>query len=330
VRGASLSPAAEEYLSWLVVERGRATNTIASYRRDLVHYEAVLAGWGRTPREAAPGDLERYVAGLRAQGRSPASVARAISAVRGLHRFLLDEGEAQADPTEALEPGPLPARLPKALLEADVARVLDGVSGDDPISRRDRALLELLYATGARVSEAVGLNLVDLVDRTDAVSGVDGLGGVGGVGVTGLVRLYGKGSKERLVPLGSKAAEALNRWLAPGGRDVVAPARWRHKDDAEAVFLNTRGSRLSRQGAFGVVRQRGAAVGVELGPHALRHSCATHLLEHGADVRVVQELLGHASVTTTQLYTKVTSDHLRAAYDAAHPRARSPIRPADV
>ncbi|MDA8311593.1 MAG: tyrosine recombinase XerD [Actinomycetota bacterium] len=306
VLGAPLSAASEEFLSWLVVERGRAANTVTSYRRDLVRYEAALAAWGRTPLDAAPGDLERYVAGLRAGGRSPASVARAVSTLRGLHRFLLDEGTAETDPTESLEAGRLPVRLPKALPEADVARVLEGVSGDDATSRRDRALLELLYGTGARVSEAVGLNLTDLA------------------GDEGLVRLYGKGSKERLVPLGRHAAQALTRWLEPGGRDVFSPARWRRKGDAEAVFLNTRGSRLSRQGAFGVVRQRGAAAGVVLAPHALRHSCATHLLAHGADVRVVQELLGHASVTTTQLYTKVTSDHLRAAYEAAHPRARLP------
>ncbi len=306
VLGASLSPAAEEYLSWLAVERGRAANTITSYRRDLVHYEAALAERGLRVLDARPEDVERYVASLRAGGHSAASVARAVSAVRGLHRFLLDEGTAGEDPTEELETGRLPARLPKALPEDDVARVLDAVSGDDPVSRRDRALLEVLYGTGARVSEAVGLNLTDLA------------------GGDGLVRLYGKGSKERLVPLGRQAAQALTRWLEPGGRDRLSPQRWRRKGDAEAVFLNARGSRLSRQGAFGVVRQRGAAVGVALGPHALRHSCATHLLAHGADVRVVQELLGHASVTTTQLYTKVTSDHLRAAYEAAHPRAGTP------
>ncbi|MGH9100053.1 MAG: tyrosine-type recombinase/integrase, partial [Acidimicrobiales bacterium] len=180
---------------------------------------------------------------------------------------------------------------------------------DDPRSRRDRALLELLYGTGARVSEAVGLNLTDLA------------------GADGLVRLYGKGSKERLVPLGSHVAEAFARWLDTGGRPVLAPERWQRKGDAEAVFINTRGRRLSRQGAFAIVHARGVAAGVQLAPHALRHSCATHMLVHGADVRVVQELLGHASVTTTQLYTKVTSDHLRAAYEQAHPRAGEPPNP---
>lgn len=301
-----LTPAAEEYLSWLAVERGRAANTLTAYRRDLVHYEAALAEHGRTPIDASRDDVERYVARLRAQGRSAASVARAVSSLRGLHRFLVDEGGADHDPTSELETGRLPDRLPKALAEDDVARVLEGVAGDDPIARRDRALLELLYGTGARVSEAIGLNLTDLA------------------GSDGLVRLYGKGSKERLVPLGGHAARALARWLEEGGRDELAPERWRRKGDAEAVFLNTRGNRLSRQGAFAVVHARGAAAGVELAPHALRHSCATHMLAHGADVRVVQELLGHASVTTTQLYTKVTEDHLRAAYEAAHPRAGEP------
>ena len=304
--GAPLGRGSEEYLSWLAVERGRAASTLAAYRRDLVHYEAALDACGRTPLDARAEDVERYVAGLRADGQSAATVARAVSALRGLHRFLVDEGSADHDPTADIETGRLPARLPKALGERDVARVIEGVAGDDPVSRRDRALLEVLYGTGARVSEAVGLDLTDLAADD------------------GLVRLYGKGSKERLVPLGSYAARALARWLDEGGRGKLAPERWRRKGDAEAVFLNTRGGRLSRQGAFAVVRARGAEVGVGLAPHALRHSCATHLLSHGADVRVVQELLGHASVTTTQLYTKVTSDHLRAAYERAHPRAGVP------
>lgn len=298
-----LSGPAEEYLSWLAVERGRSANTLAAYRRDLLRYETVLGEWGRRPLDAGPVEVERFVHLLRREGQSPASVARALSSVRGLHRFLADEGYTTADPTGDVEAGRLPLRLPKALAEADVLRLLDGVAGDDPVSRRDRALLEVLYGTGARVSEAVGLNLTDLASGD------------------GLVRLYGKGSKERLVPLGSHAARALGRWLAPEGRAAMAPERWQRRDDAEAVFLNGHGRRLTRQGAFAVVRARGEAAGITLGPHALRHSCATHMLARGADVRVVQELLGHASVTTTQLYTKVTNEHLRAAYEAAHPRA---------
>jgi integrase/recombinase XerD len=308
-----LSTPVEEFLSWLAVERGRAPNTLASYRRDLLHYEAALAERRVSVLDAGPDDLERYVAGLRSAGRSPASVARAVSSLRGLHRFLREEGHAASDPSADVDAGRLPLRLPKALGEDQVARILDSVCGEDPASRRDRALLELLYGTGARVSEAVGLNLGDLAD----------LGGPAepGRGERRLLRLYGKGSKERVVPLGRQAALALERWLGPGGRERLEPDRWRSRGDAEAVFLNVRGGRLSRQGAFAAVRARAAAVGAPIGPHTLRHSCATHMLAHGADVRVVQELLGHASVTTTQLYTKVTNEHLRAAYEAAHPRA---------
>lgn len=301
-----LSGPAEEYLSWLAVERGRSANTLAAYRRDLARYELALREWGRSPLEAGAGDVEHFVGLLRTEGQRPSSIARALSSARGLHRFLADEGYRTGDPTSDVEAGRLPMRLPKALPEADVVRILEGVSGDDPVSRRDRALLEVLYGTGARVSEAVGLNLTDLASGD------------------GLVRLYGKGSKERLVPLGSHAARALAGWLEPEGRGALGPERWQRRDDAEAVFINGRGRRLSRQGAFAVVQARGAAAGVVLGPHALRHSCATHMLAHGADVRVVQELLGHASVTTTQLYTKVTNEHLQAAYEAAHPRASRP------
>lgn len=301
----ALSAPAEEFLSWLAVERGRAGNTLAAYRRDLAQYEASLAEMGRSPADARAEDVERHVARLRAEGHGAASTARALSSVRGLHRFMADEGYAGSDPTADVEAGRLPVRLPKALTEEQVLRLLDSVAGDDPTARRDRALLEVLYGTGARISEVVGLNLTDLA------------------GGDGLVRLYGKGSKERLVPLGRHAGVALERWLEPAGRGEMAPDRWARRGDSEAVFLNSRGNRLSRQGAFGIVRARAGAVGAPIGPHALRHSCATHMLAHGADVRVVQELLGHASVTTTQIYTKVTNEHLRAAYEAAHPRAGS-------
>ena len=299
----ALSRPAEEYLSWLAVERGRSANTLAAYRRDLAAYESGLAQSGHDPLNGGTADVERHLTTLRAGGHGPASVARALSAVRGLHRFLVDEGLRVDDPTADLEADRLPLRLPKALPEEAVITIVESVSGHDPASRRDRALLEVLYGTGARISEVVGLDLSDLAHGD------------------GLVRVRGKSDKERLVPLGRHAGAALSAWLAPGGRDRMASHRWRRRDDAEAVFLNARGGRLSRQGAFGVVRQRAAAVGHRLGPHALRHSCATHMLAHGADVRVVQELLGHASVTTTQLYTKVTDEHLRAAYEAAHPRA---------
>jgi len=302
---ATLSAAAEEYLSWLAVERGRSPNTVAAYRRDLAAYEACLAASGRSAPEAGVGDVEDYLARLRRDRRSPATVARVQSAVRGLHRFLAEEGWARQDAGADLERARVPLRLPKALSEDEVGAIIGAVRGDGPAARRDRALLELLYGTGARISEAVGLDLADCA------------------GQVGLLRLSGKGGKERLVPLGRLAASALASWLSPEGRGRVAPARWRRRGDAEAVFLNARGGRLSRQGAYAIVRRHAEAAGLEhrVSPHVLRHSCATHMLARGADVRVVQELLGHASIATTQLYTKVTTEHLRAAYDAAHPRA---------
>jgi integrase/recombinase XerD len=301
-----LSLAAEEFLSWLAVERGRSANTLAAYRRDLRAYEGFLAG--RRVELAAVSEplVQDYLAFLRASGRAPASVARALVAVRSLHRFLVDEGLAVADPTGDVGGPRVPQGLPKALGEEDVERLLGGVVGDDAAARRDRAILEVLYATGMRISELVGLSLGDL--------GLD----------EGVTRVFGKGSKERLVPVGRFARQALDEWLSAAGRDSMAPERWARRGDSEAVFLNSRGGRLSRQGAWGIIRRYGnkAGLGDRLTPHVLRHSCATHMLDHGADIRVVQELLGHASIATTQVYTKVSTDRLRAAYEAAHPRAQ--------
>ena len=301
----ALSRSAEEYLTWLAVEQGRARNTLHAYRRDLAAYELFLAAHHRRVEDADMAAVEEHLAARRAAGLSAASVARALAAVRGLHRFLVDEGLAERDPTAELAPSPQPRRLPKALSEEEVGRLLGAAEGDDPVVRRDRAVLELLYGTGMRVSELAGLSLGAL--------GSD----------TGLLRVLGKGDKERLVPVGRQAALALERWLAPGGRPELEPARWARRGDAEAVFLNTRGSRLSRQGVWIVLRKRARAAGLgeRVHPHVLRHSCATHMLAHGADIRVVQELLGHVSIATTQAYTKVTAEHLRTAYERAHPRA---------
>jgi integrase/recombinase XerD len=251
--------------------------------------------------------VESYVGALRKAARAPATVARAMVAVRSLHRFLAEEGQAEGDPSAALEVPSVPRGLPKPLREDEVASLIAAVVGDDPRARRDRALLELLYGTGLRISEAVGLSLGD----------VDVPGGS--------LRAFGKGSRERVVPFMGQAAVAMDEWLAPGGRDGLEPARWARRGDAEAVFLNARGGRLSRQGAWGIVRSHGDRVGLgdRLTPHVLRHSCATHLLDHGADIRVVQELLGHASLSTTQVYTAVSQGRLRQVYEAAHPRARS-------
>jgi integrase/recombinase XerD len=295
---------AEEYLTWLVVERGRSANTLAAYRRDLLRYVGWLQARGRSPLDATGADLEAYVGDLRGAGLAPASVTRATVAVRNLHRFLAEEGEAPSDPGTRVEVPRVPRGVPKALPEEDVATLLAAVTGDSPRERRDRAILEVLYGTGIRISELVGLSLRD----------VDLHGGY--------LRAFGKGSKERVVPLMGMAAEALDAWLAPGGRPSLEPERWARRGDAEAVFLNARGGRLSRQGAWGVVRHYGQRVGMaeRLSPHVLRHSCATHLLDHGADVRVVQELLGHASISTTQRYTLVSTERLRSAWAAAHPR----------
>jgi integrase/recombinase XerD len=225
--------------------------------------------------------------------------------VRSLHRFCVDEGAATVDPTGDVGAPRVPQGLPKALTEEEVERLLGAVVGEDAVARRDRAILELLYGAGLRISELVGLSLADL--DLDA----------------GVLRAFGKGSKERVVPVGRLAKAALGAWLGPGGRAAMAPERWARRGDADAVFLNQRGGRLSRQGAWGVVRRYGDRVGLgeRLTPHVLRHSCATHMLDHGADIRVVQELLGHASIATTQVYTRVSTERLRQVYEEAHPRA---------
>ena len=295
----------EEFLVWMASERGRSRNTIAAYRRDLRRYQAWLASRGRGPLDVDVDALRDFVGERRASGAATSSVARQIAAVRMLHRYLATEQHRADDPTARLDGVKVPAGIPKPLSEAQVTSLLDAVLGNDPLARRDRALLELMYATGARVSEIVGLSLADI--DFDA----------------SLVRLCGKGSKERIVPYGSAATRALDDWFSPSGRAAMVPARWRRRGDAEAVFLNQRGGRLSRQGAWLVIRKYGERAGIddELSPHVLRHSCATHLLDHGADLRIVQEMLGHASISTTQVYTKVSQERLWEVYRAAHPRA---------
>jgi integrase/recombinase XerD len=244
-----------------------------------------------------------------------------VVAARGWHRFLLAEGAAGADPSRDVRP-PTPARrLPKALPVDTVTALLDAASGTDPRGLRDRALLELLYATGARISEAVGLDVDDVDDLGRTVERP------GGAQVVSVVRLRGKGSKERLVPVGSYAVRATAAYLVRGRPSLAAAGSGR--SSAGALFLNNRGGRLSRQSAWQVLQDTAERAGIRSGdsgagisPHTLRHSFATHLLEGGADVRSVQELLGHASVTTTQIYTLVTVDSLREVYATSHPRAR--------
>jgi integrase/recombinase XerD len=304
---------AEEFLIWLSAERGRSVNTITAYRRDLRQYWRWLAAGALAIDDVDEADVTRYVQHLRDQGRSPASVARALVSVRSVHRFLADEGLAAADPGRDVEPPRVPQGLPKALTEDEIASLIGAITGDGAIARRDLAIVELLYGTGIRISELVGLALVDL--------DLDGA----------LVRVFGKGAKERIVPLGRFARQALERWLDLGGRPELAPERWARRGDAEAVFLNARGGRLTRQGAWGIVRRHATTAGLadRLTPHVLRHSCATHMLDRGADIRAVQELLGHASIRTTQVYTKVSTERLWKVYRSAHPRAAGPGGPVD-
>ena len=295
----------EEYLSWLRLERGRAPATVEAYRRDLLAWLGHLRGVGRAVTEVTEDDLVGWVHQLERSGLARSTVKRRVVAARNLHRFLAEEGVVATDPGADVAPPPASRGLPKALREDEVAALLDAVVGDDPVARRDRAILETLYGTGVRISELVGLSLrdLDLHDR--------------------FMRVVGKGDKERVVPVLGAANEALAAWLTLEGRGALIPKRWRRRADEEAVFLNQRGGRLGRQGTWLVVRAHGdrAGLGDRLTPHVLRHSCATHLLDHGADIRAVQELLGHASIGTTQLYTKVSDERLVAAWRAAHPRA---------
>jgi integrase/recombinase XerD len=300
--------AVRTYLDHLSVERGLAANTLSSYRRDLRRYQEHLAEAGI---DDLAGISEATVSGFLVRLRegdaehpalSATSAARTVVAVRGFHKFAVADGLATVDPASGVKP-PTPAkRLPKALPLADVEAILEAAGAPGTtLALRDRALLEVLYGTGARISEAVGLDVDDL-DMTD-----------------GTVLLRGKGSKERIVPVGSYAREAVDAYLVRGRAELLAAGR-----GTPALFLNARGGRLSRQSAWAVLVKAAERAGVtkDVSPHTLRHSFATHLLDGGADVRVVQELLGHASVTTTQVYTLVTVDNLREVFATAHPRAR--------
>ncbi|MFY9913285.1 MAG: site-specific tyrosine recombinase XerD [Nocardioidaceae bacterium] len=304
---ADLVRAVRTYLDHLGVERGLAPNTLGSYRRDLRRYLSFLdshgvGGLGEVS-EATVSEFLMYLREGDADhpALSAASAARTVVAVRGFHKFAVREGLADVDPAAAVKP-PAPAkRLPKALPLSDVEAILAaaGAAGTT-LALRDRALLEVLYGTGARISEAVGLDVDDL-DLDE-----------------GIVRLVGKGGKQRLVPLGSYAQEALSAYLVRGRPELSTVGT-----STPAVFLNARGGRLSRQSAWTVLGKAADRAGItaDVSPHTLRHSFATHLLDGGADVRVVQELLGHASVTTTQIYTLITVDKLREVYATAHPRA---------
>ena len=317
-----MAAAVSRYLDHLSVERGLSDHTLQAYRHDLARYQAVMTARGRAAiTEVTAADVAGFLAGLREGGENHAplaasSAARAVAAVRGLHAFAAAEGLAGSDVASQVRPPTPPRRLPRAIGVAEVERLIGatgaGEEPGDPRPLRDRALLELLYGTGARISEAVGLDVDDLgiAGRAD---------GPGGPPAT--LRLSGKGGKQRIVPVGRYAWEALDAYLVRARPALAAGSR--RASASPAVFLNARGGRLTRQGAWGVLKAAAERAGLAgISPHTLRHSFATHLLDGGADVRVVQELLGHASVTTTQVYTLVTVDKLREVYASAHPRAR--------
>ena len=315
----------ERYLRHIALERGRSVNTVAAYRRDLARYVTHLEVRGIDEVAAiTEADVAAFVVAVRAPddgavGVSASSAARMLSSVRGWHRFLAEEGLVTRDVAAEQRPPKQPKRLPKAITINEVERLLEACGGDDPIALRDRALLEFLYATGARVSEAVDLAVDDVIG--DVVGDVVGDGGSGGArtfAIAHAVRLFGKGRKQRIVPLGRYAREALEAYLVRA-RPLLAS----RGASTPALFVGARGARLSRQSVWLIIRDAAARASLtaDLSPHTLRHSFATHLLEGGADVRVVQELLGHASVATTQLYTLVTADAVREAWATAHPRA---------
>jgi integrase/recombinase XerD len=291
-----IRPGVEDYLSSLTSERGLSVNTIAAYRRDLDQYLDFL-----DQKEPEPSDLDGFVDLLHRRRLAPASVARKVAAVRGLHRFLVSEGLAIEDPTRFLDPAKPRESFPKALTVEQTFALVEAPDVGAISGRRDRALLEFLYGTGARVSEAVGVDLsaLDLEAKT--------------------VILTGKGDKQRLVPLGSSAAASIVAWL-PDRLAISKPGA-----ASEALFLNRRGGRLSRQSAFRIVRQHAARVGIDpatVSPHTLRHSAATHMVEGGADLRSVQVMLGHARISTTQVYTRVSPQHLVEVFYLSHPRSR--------
>ena len=292
----------DNYLRHLSVERGLSKNTLSAYRLDLGKYQEFLDDHSLTVGTVVTSSITEFSMHLSDSGLKASSVSRILAAIRGFHAFLVLEGIREDDPTKKVRPPKLSQRLPKALSQQQMLDLLSAAGPEpddetaDPLRLRDRAIVELMYSTGARVSEVVAIDLDEVDD-------------------SGLIRVRGKGSKERVVPIGSFAMRSIQAYLVR-----ARPAL--NQSGATALFLNKRGSRLSRQSIWDLVQRSGEAIGLDVSPHALRHSFATHLIEGGADVRVVQELLGHASVATTQIYTLMTIDTVREAYLSAHPRAR--------
>lgn len=292
----SLQSCVDEYLVSLRVERGLSRNTIAAYQRDLAQYSDFL-----DEREPTPELVEAYVSHLRGRDLANATVSRKVAAIKGFHRFLVVEEMRNTDPSALVEAPRRPDPFPKALTVDEAIALVEAPGRETAAARRDSALLEFLYATGARVSEAVGVDVTD-VDLTDRV-----------------VRVTGKGSKQRLVPVGAKAVEAIEAWL-PDRLQLIS-----RRSAGDPLFINLRGGRLTRQGAFDIVRKQAIRAGIDptrVSPHVLRHSAATHMVEAGADLRTIQEMLGHATIGTTQVYTRVSPAHVMEIYVQAHPRSR--------
>lgn len=312
----------EIYLQYLGLERGLAENTLAAYGRDLHRYRDYLASVGViAPRSITKKHVRDFAVACAetpsASGKplSQRSIARIIVGVRGAHKFWLRENVTAFDPAAGVQPPTPGARLPKAIPVEQVTRLLEAPDITTEVGLRDRAILEFLYSTGARISEIINVDLDDVVFDREKETNSDG----NPAGIPAIARLFGKGNKERVVPVGSYAARAVEDYRVRSRPSLVANGK-----GTPALFLNARGGRLTRQGAYLILKKHAerAKLPGEISPHTLRHSFATHLLEGGADIRVVQELLGHASVTTTQVYTKVTADTLREVFAASHPRAQ--------
>ncbi|MGI6620098.1 MAG: site-specific tyrosine recombinase XerD [Bacillota bacterium] len=290
----------QEFIEYLGHEKGLATNTLESYGRDLRQYCGFLSeDASQTPETASQATIVAYLMMLRKQGKATATIARRLAALKAFYQFMLKENYVTKDPTDELSSPKLERKLPKVLTVDEVDKLLNQPDTATPAGIRDKAMLEVLYATGIRVSELVSLNLGD-IDFNE-----------------GFVRCIGKGSKERVVPMGELAINSLKAYLSKGRPKLAA------NPEENALFLNHHGRRLTRQGFWKIVKKYAAQLGIrkEITPHTLRHSFATHLLENGADIRAVQEMLGHADISTTQIYTHVTKDRLKDVYARSHPRA---------
>jgi len=291
----------EEYSNYLLIDRMLSENTIKSYEFDLQSFFTFLRNEKRAIKDVEKSDLQQYLAHLYDLGFATTTASRHLSTIRSFYEYLMIEGQIKASPCEFVESPKLPKNLPIILNLEEVTRLLDSFTDATVYGVRNKAMIELIYASGMRVSELLNLNLDDLYLEM------------------GFVRCMGKGSKERIVPIGEVATEALEAYLRGSRQEFLKASR-----QQDALFLNRHGGRMSRQGFWKILKEQAKVAGIEkeISPHKLRHSFATHLIENGADLRIVQELLGHASISTTQIYTHVGKSHLRKVIEESHPRAR--------